>query len=302
MAETSPGIGGAADRIRETAKWLTVSLAALGGVLIAGSQLSDIGGLQPSSSRFIVALCGGGIAAVAAVTILAFAIWVATTPAVSLKNLATNPPAGLADTLSDPRFLDGRNSVIELDGAYTAALNTRNVAFATLRQQDTGANRVAAAAADAEVVSLSDTVTSLLAVVTYMRLAYRWRRAGAALSISPRPGDPDSVILARHRRKITDDDRDLVRIATATQIRKNAFGGIRGVDPGEALGIAVETIERRRGAIEEVEIAHQPSHSFVEGIGKELPVEPDIMIPFALLSELPAHEQQFLAGMSPHED
>lgn len=181
MAETSPGIGGAADRIRETAKWLTVSLAALGGVLIAGSQLSDIGGLQPSSSRFIVALCGGGIAAVAAVTILAFAIWVATTPAVSLKNLATNPPAGLADTLSDPRFLDGRDSVVELDGAYTAALNTRNVAFATLRQQDTDANRVAAGAADAEVVSLSDTVSSLLAVVTYMRLAYRWRRAGAAL-------------------------------------------------------------------------------------------------------------------------
>ena len=181
MADASVGIGGAADRIRETAKWLTISLAALGGVLIAGSQLSDIGELQPFSSRFVVAVLGGGIAAAGAVTILAFAIWVATTPAVSLKKLATNPPAGLGDTLTDPRFLDGKNSVTELDGAYTAALDTRNAAFAALRQQDNDANRIAAAAADAELVSLSDTVSSLLEVVTYMRLAYRWRRAGAAL-------------------------------------------------------------------------------------------------------------------------
>jgi hypothetical protein len=181
MADASVGIGGAADRIRETAKWLTVSLAALGGVLIAGSQLSDIGELQPSSSRFFIAVLGGGIAAAGAVTILAFAIWVATTPAVSLKKLAADPPAGLGDTLSDPRFLDGRNSITELDNAYTAALNKRNAAFATLRQQDNDANRMAASAADAEVVSLSNTVSSLLEVVTYMRLAYRWRRAGAAL-------------------------------------------------------------------------------------------------------------------------
>jgi hypothetical protein len=111
MANTSPGIGNAADRIRETAKWLTISLAALGGVLIAGSQLSDIGKLQPFGSRFVVAIFGGGIAAAAAVTILAFTIWVATTPAVSLKNLATDPPAGLGDALTDLRFLDGENNV-----------------------------------------------------------------------------------------------------------------------------------------------------------------------------------------------
>src|SRR5215470_8787333 len=129
MADASAGIHGAADRIRETAKWLTVSLATLGGVLIAGSQLSDIGKLQPSSSRFAVAVIGGGLAAVAAVTILALAIWVATTPAVSLKMLATQPPAGLQDTLTDPRFLDGMSTVTELDGAYLEALKARNDAY-----------------------------------------------------------------------------------------------------------------------------------------------------------------------------
>lgn len=181
MADTSAGISAAADRIRQTAKWLTISLATLGGVLIAGSQLSNIGKLQPSSSRFVVAVVGGGVAAVAALIILALAIWVAVTPLVSLKQLVTNPPAGLGGTLRDPQFLGGKSTVAELDAAYIAALNARNTAFALLKQQYNDQNSVAAAAADAEFVSLSDTVNSLINAVAYMRLAYRWRRAGAAL-------------------------------------------------------------------------------------------------------------------------
>lgn len=181
MSDTPSGLAGGADRIRETAKWLTVSLATLGGVLIAGSQLSGIGKLQPSSSRFAVAVVGGGVAAAAAVTILALAIWVATTPAISLRKLVTGPPRGLGNTLTEPQFLGGRSTVAALDAAYTTALNARNTAFATLRQKDTVANRAVATAANAEMVTLSNTVNSLLDVVTYMRLAYRWKRAGAAL-------------------------------------------------------------------------------------------------------------------------
>jgi hypothetical protein len=181
MTDTSAGISAAADRIRQTAKWLTISLATLGGVLIAGSQLSNIGKLQPSSSRFVVAVVGGGVAAVAALIILALAIWVAVTPLVSLKQLATKPPAGLGGTLKDPQFLGGKRTAAELDTAYMAALNARNTAFALLKQQYNDQNSVAAAAADAEFVSLSDTVNSLINAVAYMRLAYRWRRAGAAL-------------------------------------------------------------------------------------------------------------------------
>lgn len=60
-------------------------------------------------------------------------------------------------------------------------MSARNAAFAALKKEFNEPNKVAAEAADDEAVSLSDTVDSLLAVVTYMRLAYRWRRAGAAL-------------------------------------------------------------------------------------------------------------------------
>jgi len=184
MADTSSastGITRAADRIRETAKWLTVSLATLGGVLIAGSQLSNIGALRPFSSRFMVAVVGGGIAAIATVAILGFAIWVATTPAVSLRQLATEPPAGLREILTDPRYLDGMQSVVELDSAYVKALWARNAAFERRTVQDDEQHRVEAEKADADLVSLSGAVQSLLEVVSYMRLAYRWRRAGAAL-------------------------------------------------------------------------------------------------------------------------
>lgn len=182
MADALAGIHGAADRIRETAKWLTVSLATVGGVLIAGSQLSNIGKLQPSGSRFMVAVIGGSLAAAATVTILWFAIWVATTPAVSLTMLvAKPPPRGLGGTLGDPRFLDGKDSVAELDDAFQAALNARKVAEAEYAEEPDVIHEAAARAANAKLVSLSDTVQSLLAAVTYMRLAYRWRRAGAAL-------------------------------------------------------------------------------------------------------------------------
>jgi nicotinamide riboside transporter PnuC len=183
MADVLAGIHGAADRIRETAKWLTVSLATVGGVLIAGSQLSSLGKLQPSSSRFMVAVIGGSLAAAAAVTILAFAIWVATTPRVSLPTLVTRPPAGLNDTLTDPRFLNGRDKIEELNSAFIAALRARKEAFAALKHEPSEQNNLRFRIADAEVVSLSSAVDSLLAVVMYMRLAYRWRRAGGALLV-----------------------------------------------------------------------------------------------------------------------
>ena len=39
----------------------------------------------------------------------------------------------------------------------------------------------------------------------------------------------------------------------------------------------------------------------MQRIAEQLPVEPDIVVPFPLLGELAAHEQQLLAGMRPHE-
>jgi len=77
----------AIDRIRETAKWLTVSLAALGAILIAGSQLSDLGTLELWSKRFWAAIAGAAVAVAGTALILWLAIWIATTPLMTFTQI-----------------------------------------------------------------------------------------------------------------------------------------------------------------------------------------------------------------------
>ena len=188
MADTSAGIQAAADRIRETAKWLTISLATLGGVLIAGSQLSDIGNLQPSSSRFAAWRSSAVASPLPRPSPFSRSpSGLRSPPRSVLKQLAAKPPAGLGDTLEDPQFLGGRSTVKQLDAEYTAALNARNTAFATLGQEDSQANRATAEAADLpSLFSLSDTVTSLIADV-----------AGTCVSLVPMESSvPVAALLA----------------------------------------------------------------------------------------------------------
>ena len=50
-----------------------------------------------------------------------------------------------------------------------------------------------------------------------------------------------------------------------------------------------------------VQIAHEALHACVHRIVKQLPVEPNVVVPFTLLSEFAAHEQELLAGRRVHE-
>src|SRR5438045_1301111 len=77
----------AIDRIRDTAKWLTVSLAALGAVLVAGTQLSNLGALDVGSMRFWAAISGAVVAVIGTAVILWLAIWIATTPLMTFTRI-----------------------------------------------------------------------------------------------------------------------------------------------------------------------------------------------------------------------
>ncbi|MGB2568003.1 pentapeptide repeat-containing protein [Micromonospora citrea] len=86
-SEPSTGVPGDApdplekanDRIRDTAKWLVASAAAVGAALLAGSQLSSIGRLQPAwpdsveHARLWVAAAG----AIAGLGAVVYAVWTA---------------------------------------------------------------------------------------------------------------------------------------------------------------------------------------------------------------------------------
>ena len=86
-AENKSDLASAGNRIRETAKWLTVSLALLGGVLTAGIQFSGIGSLTPGSHRFDIAILGAVLATIGTALILFGTVWTASTPPARLAKL-----------------------------------------------------------------------------------------------------------------------------------------------------------------------------------------------------------------------
>jgi hypothetical protein len=63
MPSTSEGgapneLTAARDLVRSAAKWFIAGLGAIGAVLVAGSQLSSVGGLSPGSPRLYLAIAG----------------------------------------------------------------------------------------------------------------------------------------------------------------------------------------------------------------------------------------------------
>jgi hypothetical protein len=60
-------------------------------------------------------------------------------------------------------------------------------------------------------------------------------------------------------------------------------------------------VERAVVAVDPVQVAHQPPDAVVRRIVEQVPVERGVVVPFALLRELAAHEEELLAGMPPHE-
>ena len=54
-------------------------------------------------------------------------------------------------------------------------------------------------------------------------------------------------------------------------------------------------------AVEVVEVADQRLHAGMPWLPEQVPVQGAVVIPFAFLAELAAHEQQLLAGMCEHE-
>ena len=182
MADEKSPLDAASERIRETAKWLTVSLAALGGVLVAGSQLSDIGALELWGDRFWTAVIGAAIAAVGSGIILVATINTAAAPMVSLKELVTDTPKGAEDVVTDETLLDGRSSVQQLKEEYVGALEDREEAYAVhLSDPSNQANRAVFTAANARAVALNGTVRSIVAVCAYRELARLWKVARVAI-------------------------------------------------------------------------------------------------------------------------
>src|SRR6267378_2260201 len=82
---------------------------------------------------------------------------------------------------------------------------------------------------------------------------------------------------------------------------EHVAAGVVGHDPFKTGLIAIHLVQRRQRAIEPVEISDQRLDACVFFLFEQMPVKRAIVIPFALLAELAAHEHQLFAGMSEHE-
>jgi hypothetical protein len=119
------GLLAGVDAVRGTAKWLIAAFAAIGGALIAGSQLSDLGKLSDDPGRLALALAG----AVAALAGIAFAICYTAKVLLPARVLLGEVVANESGTAAgkavqgDPSLLDGHATTIkELRDKFQASL------------------------------------------------------------------------------------------------------------------------------------------------------------------------------------
>src|SRR5690606_10713249 len=95
------------------------------------------------------------------------------------------------------------------------------------------------------------------------------------------------------------EDHRVARVALADE-REHALLAVVAVDPLEAVAGKVVLVERGLAAVERVEIPHPALEPRVQRPIEQREVDGALVIPFAPLAELPAHEEQLLAGMEPH--
>jgi hypothetical protein len=175
-ASPKPGseLDASADRIRETAKWLIVSFAGVGSVLVAGSQLSSLGSLEPWSDRFLVALAGVAVALVAVVVAIYKVSTVLVLDPLSLRTLATSRDATVAEIRRD---LEGDDSLVprgsldslykDYHGAVVAQLDT----YDAYRAGPTPSTLGTAQGADAYAQTQSALAQNVLAVARLLRVS-----------------------------------------------------------------------------------------------------------------------------------
>ena len=111
----------------------------------------------------------------------------------------------------------------------------------------------------------------------------------------------EAKALAHHRREVADDQYGRGSLAALAEVGQHALRRIGGFDPFESGRLAVEAVKRRQRPVDVVEVAHQQMDAAMGCIGEQVPVQRLIVVPFALLAKLAAHEQQLLSRVGPHE-
>lgn len=172
-------------RIRETAKWLTVSLAVIGGVITAGVQFSNIGDLEWGSERFWWMVLGGLLAALGTAGVLYGAAHTAVTPFPTLSKVdAGQADAAYKAELEDPFLIEGIKNLNTFREIYRGSLKERRRRLDDYLANPGDATKTAAEAAATKARILSDVAQKVLARASYLDVSRRWKKSLIFIGIS----------------------------------------------------------------------------------------------------------------------
>jgi hypothetical protein len=179
----------AADRLRDSTKWLVVSLGAVATVVFAGLTISGLGKVSPDTPghRFQLAIAGAAIAIGGTVLALYTAMRLAGASTTTLADLSD--PEGAADPALSTAWdhLRGDPALSTWGGDIDAFLDDYHSAWnryvqearALADPQGTAANDPAAAQrAAAELTMMRSVSNRLLSTVSFLRLQYAFEAAG----------------------------------------------------------------------------------------------------------------------------
>src|ERR1051325_262343 len=115
-----------------------------------------------------------------------------------------------------------------------------------------------------------------------------------------RDGKPNTESLADERREVADTDDAPPRRRRDAHEGQGVPTHVPSVYPLETFRVAVGFPERGLCGVKAVEVADERLQATMIGLLKQMPVEAAFLVPFPPLAQLPAHEEQLLAGMGPH--
>lgn len=163
------------DRLRETAKWLVAVFAAIGGTMLAGTQLSSIGQFEWGDPRLNTALLAGTVALVAVGTVIWFAVRVLTGGPVSIRGLVkdeakSRKTSDIKFIQDNPQLLVTYGTVKDLHDAYYRLVGERDQAVQDKRWDE-------AREKEDRVKYLGGIMSQLLYAVRYDRVYRRFQWA-----------------------------------------------------------------------------------------------------------------------------
>ena len=161
---------GPADRVRETAKWLIVSFAAVGTILVAGSQLSSLGDLDLAGWRIWAALGGVVVALSAVVVSIEKVSQVLVLDPVSLQRLTTAPDlATIRVKLEEDRTLVPTGHLSDLYDTYLTAQRRQRETYDAFRGNPNPESLAAAKIEDGYAQTVFATAGDVLELATVWR-------------------------------------------------------------------------------------------------------------------------------------